>query len=76
MRCVILAAAVLLAGCASNEYSKVPEPQGEWVPANPASLMAENAPAAPVKPVKAVWRRPVPIVRPAQPIKVNTVAAQ
>ena len=35
----ILALAVLLAGCASSEYSQVPEPTGEWVPANPPSLI-------------------------------------
>jgi len=42
---LIFAMAALLAGCASNEYSKVPEPSGEWVAANPASLMAPPAPA-------------------------------
>ena len=41
MRLVVaLVTAALLAGCASNEYSKVPEPTGEWVAANPLSLMA------------------------------------
>jgi len=29
---------LLLAGCASDEYSKVPEPSGAWVPANPPAL--------------------------------------
>lgn len=54
-----------LAGCASDEYSKVPEPTGEWVPANPASLMV---PAPPPRPVvrKAAWRRR-PRVVPANP---------
>ena len=34
-----------LAGCAS-EYSKVPEPTGEWVPANPPRLTGEAAPGS------------------------------
>jgi hypothetical protein len=40
-----LLALVCLAGCAATEYSKVPEPTGEWVPANPPRLAGE-APAA------------------------------
>jgi len=39
---------VSLSGCA-GDYSKVPEPTGEWVPANPASLTAEAAPPLPVR---------------------------
>ncbi len=53
----VLALAVLagLTGCA-GEYSKVPEPTGEWVPANPASLMVQApAPRPPVR--RVVWRR-------------------
>jgi len=38
MRLILLT--LLLAGCASDEYSRVPEPSGEWVPANPPSLAA------------------------------------
>ncbi len=34
--CVI--ALSFLGGCASNEYSNVPEPTGDWVPANPPRL--------------------------------------
>lgn len=34
---------VLLSGCAS-EYSEVPEARGEWMPANPPSLIT-TAPA-------------------------------
>ncbi len=70
----ILALAVLagLSGCA-GEYSKVPEPTGEWVPANPVSLMTMAAPPRPVV-RRAVWRRRarvVPaVVRPAAPAPV------
>ena len=52
-----------LAGCA-GEYSKVPEPTGEWVPANPVSLTAQAVPPRPVV-RQAVWRRRVRPVRPA-----------
>jgi hypothetical protein len=62
-----LAVLALLGGCASNEYSKVPEPQGDWVPANPPSLMAENEPSPP--PAR------VPLQR-RQPVRMNTVAAR
>jgi len=34
----ILLILLLLAACASDEYSKVPEPSGAWVPANPPAL--------------------------------------
>lgn len=45
MRLVLpLAAFATLAGCA-NEYSRVPEPSGAWMPANPPSLMAQPTPA-------------------------------
>ena len=40
--CLVLATLTLLAGC-SNEYSRVPEPSGAWVPANPPSLVAQPA---------------------------------
>jgi len=40
-----LLALFCLAGCTATEYSKVPEPTGEWVPANPPRLVGE-APAA------------------------------
>jgi hypothetical protein len=39
----ILLILLALAACASNEYSKVPEPSGEWVPANPPALEAVPA---------------------------------
>jgi hypothetical protein len=41
-----LAILLALAGCASNEYSSVPEPSGEWVPANPPGFAA--SPGGPV----------------------------
>ena len=45
MRLVLaLAAAVLLTGCAANEYSQVPEPTGDWVAANPPGLTAAPLP--------------------------------
>lgn len=53
-----IVALALLTGCASNEYSKVPEPTGEWVPANPTSLMAEQA--TPPAPPQRGWGRRVP----------------
>ena len=43
MRAILLAL-LTLAGCASNEYSAVPEPTGEWVPANPPALAAPALP--------------------------------
>lgn len=52
-----------LAGCA-GEYSKVPEPTGEWVPANPVSLTAQAVPPRPVV-RQAAWRRRW--VRPTRP---------
>ena len=39
-----LIALLCLAGCAATEYSKVPEPTGEWVPANPPRLAGEASP--------------------------------
>lgn len=41
---IAVAALVLLSGCASDEYSKEPEAQGEWVPANPPGLTATPVP--------------------------------
>jgi len=38
-------AVVCLAGCASKDYSRVPEPTGEWVPANPPRLAGEVPPS-------------------------------
>ncbi len=58
---VVLAA---LTGCASTEYSKVPEPTGEWVPANPASLMVQATPPRP-QVRRVVWRRRTRVVPPA-----------
>lgn len=49
--------AILLTGCAANEYSQVPEPSGEWVAANPPGLTADPAPAP--LPLNRAWRRPV-----------------
>jgi hypothetical protein len=34
----ILLILLLLAACAGDEYSKVPEPSGAWVPANPPAF--------------------------------------
>lgn len=45
-----LLALVCLAGCAATEYSKVPKPTGEWVPANPPRLAGE--PPAGVRPTR------------------------
>jgi hypothetical protein len=39
-----LLALFCLAGCTATEYSKVPEPTGEWVPANPPRLAGEASP--------------------------------
>ena len=63
-----LVALALLAGCASNEYSKVPDPVVEWLPANPSSLMAQALPAAPA-PVAGPWRR-------GQAIRLRAMAAR
>ncbi len=38
----ILLTLLLLAGCASDEYSRVPEPSGAWVPANPPALASPS----------------------------------
>ncbi len=38
MRPTLLILLLLLTSCASDEYSKVPEPSGAWVPANPPAL--------------------------------------
>jgi hypothetical protein len=43
-----------LAGCAS-EYSRVPEPTGAWVPANPPRLTAEAAAARRPTPLYSYW---------------------
>ncbi len=46
MRLVLVpVVAILLTGCAANEYSQVPEPSGEWVAANPPGLTADPVPA-------------------------------
>ena len=60
-----------LAGCA-GEYSKVPEPTGEWVPANPVSLTAQAMPPRPVV-RQAVWRRRW--IRPARPAVIPSAPA-
>lgn len=54
---LLAASAALLSACASNEYSKVPEPTGEWVPANPPSLMVDATPARlAALPIAVRWR--------------------
>lgn len=70
----VLALAVLagLAGCA-GEYSKVPEPTGEWVPANPASLTVQATPLRPQ--VRRVALRRRPRVVPAAVIPAAPAAA-
>lgn len=60
-----------LAGCA-GEYSKVPEPTGEWVPANPVSLTAQAVSPRPAV-RQAVWRRRW--VRPARPVAIPAAPA-
>lgn len=45
---IALAVLVALSACASDEYSQVPAPSGEWVPVNPPGLTA--AAASPVQP--------------------------
>lgn len=40
------AALLLLAGCASNEYSSVPEPSGEWVRANAPTVAVPPGPVS------------------------------
>jgi hypothetical protein len=42
----MLVTLLCLASCASRDYSKVPEPTGEWVPANPPRLAGEVPPSA------------------------------
>ena len=37
---------LLLTGCASDQYSSVPEPSGEWVPANPPPPVMPTAGAS------------------------------
>ena len=37
--CVIVLG--FLIGCSSHEYSNVPEPSGDWVPANPPRLAGD-----------------------------------
>ena len=60
MRLILaLTAAALLAGCTSNEYSKVPEPTGEWVAANPASLTAPPVPPPAALPARQTARQTV-----------------
>ena len=44
-----LLALFCLAGCTATEYSKVPEPTGEWVPANPPRLAGEASAAQPTR---------------------------
>jgi hypothetical protein len=46
MRLLPLITLAFLGGCATTEYSKVPEPTGEWVPANPPRLAGETSPGA------------------------------
>jgi hypothetical protein len=47
--CVITLSSLL--GCASTEYSNVPEPSGDWVPANP-SRFAGDAPQGQQQPMR------------------------
>jgi hypothetical protein len=49
MRLLSLIALAFLAGCAATDYSKVPEPTGEWVPANPPRLAGETPAAQPTR---------------------------
>jgi len=37
---------ICVAGCASMGYSKIPEPTGAWVPANPPRVVGESPPSA------------------------------
>ena len=40
----LLALLVYLSGCGPGEHSRVPEPVGEWVPANPPHLRGNTVP--------------------------------
>ena len=43
MRCLIILASVLCLGaCTADKYSSVPEPTGEWKPANVAPDSTDN----------------------------------
>jgi len=58
---LLLAAASCITGCASTEYSNVPEPSGEWMPANPPSVtspgLASDAAPLPLDPgQRRPWR--------------------
>ena len=44
MRALLMLAALASLAGYTGEYSKVPEPTGEWMPANPPSLMADTIP--------------------------------
>lgn len=44
---------LVLGGCASHEYSEVPEPAGEWVAANPPEVTQSPSPA----PRPVAWHR-------------------
>jgi hypothetical protein len=55
-RVLMLTVALAVCGC-SGEYSRVPEPTGEWVPVNPPSFYAEATPPAPLS--GAIVLRPV-----------------
>ncbi len=44
-----------ICGC-TGDYSKVPEPTGKWVSANPPGVVAETAPALPTNQRAAVRR--------------------
>lgn len=59
---IALSIACSLSACASDQYSKVPEATGEWVPANPTytATVATPVPAPPrihqtPRAIRAAW---------------------
>lgn len=72
LRLLALAPLALLAACASNEYSSVPKPVGEWVAVNPPGF--EPLPPAPAAPVRPVVRRVRAYGRPAAPLRTAQTA--
>jgi hypothetical protein len=64
LRLLALGSIFLLAGCASSEYSTVPQPTGEWVAVNPPGF--QSLPPAPT--VRRVVHRVRVYRRPAAPV--------
>lgn len=67
---IVLAALPLMAGCASKEYTSVPDPAGDWVVLNPPGFQGPV-----VAPARPLFRRAVRVRPRRLAVTIHTAQA-